>query len=231
MTATKLTKAQLSLLAAVVLATASESGIMFAQAENKDVKALVAANLIEQNPGVTNPDDETEIATSATGAGIELNGSTPSGAVAGGSTGAEAPKEKQSFAIVADVAIPAAKRGGRTGTESYPFAQLLLNGSFFVPKTDSRPEPVKSLASTVATANDRYSKETGEVRINRRNKEVPVKEAQRRFEMRAIADGAPLSAPPGGSAPPRHWHRSASCRPPLHPPAPVPAARTLAQQH
>lgn len=189
----KLTKSQSALLAAIVLATASESGIMFAQAENKDVKALVAANLIEQNPGVANPDDETEIATRATGAGIELNGGSTS--TEANTTTPKAAAEKQSFAIVADVSIPAAKRGGRTGTESYPFAQLPLNGSFFVPKTDSRPEPVKSLASTVATANDRYSKETGEVRVNRKGNEVPVKEAERRFEMRAMADGAPWGFP------------------------------------
>lgn len=45
-------------------------------------------------------------------------------------------------------------KGGRV----YPFDELELNGWIFVPATEDKPNPSKSLASTISSANKRYGK-------------------------------------------------------------------------
>lgn len=70
--------------------------------------------------------------------------------------------------------IPAvvAKRNTINNAAKYPFDDLvapvtdengnITNDAFFVPATADRPNPAKSLASTVSTAKDRYSRKVGE---------------------------------------------------------------------
>lgn len=51
---------------------------------------------------------------------------------------------------------PAGKRGGIKG-ETYPFADMKVGQSFFVPATTERPTPWKAMGSTVSSANKRFA--------------------------------------------------------------------------
>lgn len=92
-------------------------------------------------------------------------------------------------------AIPDVKRHRFTaGTAKYPFADLkapakdeqgkISYDSFFVPATQERPDPMKTMQSAVTAANHRYSKTTGDTRLNRKNIQVPVRKAERFFVVR-----------------------------------------------
>lgn len=75
------------------------------------------------------------------------------------------------YSIISNAALPAAKRGGRGGAPvQYPFDALEVNQSFFVPVSAKHPNPVKTLGSTVSSANMRYSVETGEMKTVERTK-------------------------------------------------------------
>jgi hypothetical protein len=69
--------------------------------------------------------------------------------------------EHLKFEFIKLNSIPEIRRGGRK-SESYPFAALNAfpaePHAFFVPATAAKPNPAKSLASTVASATKRYSK-------------------------------------------------------------------------
>lgn len=64
------------------------------------------------------------------------------------------------FAI-ASFAIPEEGRKRARRSETYPFDGLAVGQAFFVPATAERPEPVKSMNSTVSSANARYVEKTG----------------------------------------------------------------------
>lgn len=185
----KLNKAALALLAVIVSATQSEAG--FAYASAKDAKQLVAEGLVEQNEGMSN--EAGEFATRATQEGIaamntpESNTNTNEGATASAAV--------SSFAVIADIPMPGASRGGRS-SETYPFDKLEKGQSFFVQATESKPNPAKSLASTVTSANERYAEEIeGETRQNRKGNTVPATRQIREFAVRTVADGAPWGFP------------------------------------
>lgn len=65
------------------------------------------------------------------------------------------------FRLVAGVAPPPVTRGFGSRASVYPFASLEVGISFFVPANDVRPNPAKSLASTVNSATARYAIEDG----------------------------------------------------------------------
>lgn len=68
------------------------------------------------------------------------------------------------FTIIGNAVLPKSKRGNTGGgaPNKYPFDQLEVNQTFFVPVSAKLPDPVKTLGSTVSSANMRYSEETGE---------------------------------------------------------------------
>lgn len=49
------------------------------------------------------------------------------------------------------------KSGGGANSRTYPFDKLEIGQCIFIPATDERPNPKKSLASTVSGANKRFS--------------------------------------------------------------------------
>lgn len=51
---------------------------------------------------------------------------------------------------------PAGKRGGIKG-ETYPFAEMKVGQSFFIPVSADRPTPWKAMGSTVSSANKRFA--------------------------------------------------------------------------
>jgi hypothetical protein len=59
------------------------------------------------------------------------------------------------FAIVSGF-VPPKKQTRRVVKAKYPFADLDNGGAFFVPATEERPDPKKSMASTISSANNKF---------------------------------------------------------------------------
>lgn len=144
--------------------------------------------------------DQTQIRISAAGVQYlnELDAGSQS-ADNGDQSGDNAQQKKTTggsqmqFAIQNNIEIPKATR--RSRTSAYPFDALEIGQSFFVPATAERPEPAKTMGSTVSAANERHSEETGETKLNRKGREVPVLRPLRTFIVRAVEDGAPWGQP------------------------------------
>lgn len=151
-----MSKYNLTLLAAIVAATADPGYGMFEQ--NDELKTLVDDGLVAVNTGLT---EGNSIAAMATDAGKKAHADA-------GSTGdAAAPKpEKVKIAVTTMKRPEAVKRTRASGESKYPFDTLELpNGdevsSFFVPATADMPDPAKSLTSAVSQANRKYGTVTG----------------------------------------------------------------------
>jgi hypothetical protein len=197
-----LNKKQEALLAKVVAATQGPEGFMYSDPDSKEHKALVSLQLIEVRNDMH--DEAGNIATRATHDGVaaiegesdngDNNGSNnqqPKGNQEMTTAQTQAPAGTATFTkfAIAQVALPTAKRGGRTGS-TYPFDQLEVGQSFFVPATEARPDPAKSLASTVTSANERYSEVIpGQTRVNRKGNTVPATKQIRLFAIRSVDDG------------------------------------------
>ena len=152
-----LTSANLAALAYIV--AAGEGGTF---APLADVRPLADHKpaLVEINEDAT--DDNGNVAVRATAEGISHpppNSTTEP---------ASAPAAKTSFEIMdvpADILQVAKerRRSSRGASEKYPFDSLEVGKGFFVAATEKMPEPAKSLASTVSSAQARYAEETGEM--------------------------------------------------------------------
>lgn len=108
---------------------------------------------------------------------------------------AAAPVAKSNFALEDGVAIPTVKRAS-IGGETYPFDKMEVGQSFFIAATDERPNPAKSMASTVSSATARYAKpaEDGATRVNRKGKTVPVVVETRKFMVRSVNENGAQGA-------------------------------------
>lgn len=170
----KITKAAIATALALVI-TESNGSLGYALIEKPVADELVKAGQAEINPNIS---DGTKVATRATAAVLAAAAaaSAASGAVAP-ATAAAKPK----FEIESGIEVPAISGRGRAiGSSVYPFDQLQVGQSFFVPK-----EPRK-LGSTVSSANARFSEEVpGQTRTNRNGKTVPVTKQTRVFVARA----------------------------------------------
>lgn len=115
------------------------------------------------------------------------------------------------YAVISNAVLPASKRGGGKGGAPvvYPFDSLEIGQSFFVPVSDKHKDPVKTLGSTVSSANMRYAIDTGETKTVTRTKRgeknravvdengnkvqetvsVPVYKYTRRFSIRPVEAG------------------------------------------
>lgn len=138
-------KKSVALMGAIAAAMLAEPG--YHLATPAEAKELIEGGFAEQNPAIADGD---KLATRLTEAGsaehAKANGGT--------GTGTDSAPAASSFAIEDNIALPSA-RGGKGGSV-YPFEQLGVNQSFFVPATTERPNPAKSLASTVSSATKRY---------------------------------------------------------------------------
>lgn len=196
------TAIQKELLSTIVAATQSPEG--FTYISEAKAKPLVDRGLIELNAGLKN--DDGHMAVRATAAGVDLiAGNVPEAKdepdavqaapttqanpvptqVAAQNVAATAPATT-SFAIDDDVPMAVLSRRGRSTL--YPFDALEVGQSFHVPATAERPNPAKSLASTVSSANKRYAVVVpGATRVDRNGNEVPETEQTRRFRVVAAA--------------------------------------------
>lgn len=155
--AKKPTKKELDLLAQVVEATNSEAGMLYAG--EKETAKLVELGLVEIN--VTMQDEDGNVATRATPEGVaqvtETN-DTPEQTEQGETAEAKA----SGFELESGIELPTVRRGGR-GANVYPFDSMDVGHSFHVPTSEAKPNPAKSLASTVSSATARYKDEDGNV--------------------------------------------------------------------
>lgn len=155
---------------------------------------LVEAGLVEINPAMVN--EAGEIATRATQKGIE---SLDGGAIVADNATTEANSEtaetgktekvKSMFKIEESIPVPAISGRGRGGNV-YPFNQLEVGQSFFVPNSESKPNAAKSLASTVSSATARYAvpAEDGSTKTNKKGEVVPVMVETRKFVVRSVEE-------------------------------------------
>ncbi len=116
----------------------------------------------------------------------------------------------ENFTIITNAVLPPSKRGNTGGGApvKYPFDKLEVGASFFVPVSEKLPDPVKTLGSTVSSANMRYASETGETKEVTRakrdgrkaaldsngqkimeTKQVPVYKFARKFSIRGVEAG------------------------------------------
>lgn len=166
-------------LAAVIAATNAGS-FVYTSAEAH--ASALADGLVEVNPSMTN--EAGELATRATAKGIESMNAPQTPAAAKAAT------PKPSFAIEDGIELAPVVGRGRGG-ETYPFDQLNVGQSFFVPNSAEKPNVAKSLASTVSSATRRYAEEIpGETRVDRKGNTVPALKETRKFVVRAVEGGA-----------------------------------------
>ena len=132
--AKKPTKTELALLTAIIEATSSEAGMMFAS--EKETAKLVELGLVEIN--VTMTDEAGNVATRATQEGIDkMTESTET-------TQAAEPTESKAsgFELESGIALPTVRRGGR-GANVYPFDDMEVGHCFPVPARQDKPNPAK----------------------------------------------------------------------------------------
>lgn len=138
---------------------------------------LIELGLVEINPDLVN--EQGEVATRATQKGIQKMSKVE-----------PIPAISSAFAIEDGVPMPTfAARGRRSNM--YPFDALNVGQSFFVPATVEKPNPAKSLASTVSSATARYAVPLeGQFKANKAGEQVPVMAETRKFRVVAVDGGA-----------------------------------------
>jgi hypothetical protein len=174
-------------------------------AKTPDAEVLLLHNppLIEINIHEPDPSDKSKVACRVTTAGAALLTANQNPVI-------EKVENKMSYEIIDDAELPPIKRGGGGGgaPTKYPFDALEVGKSFFVPATAKLPNPLKTLGSTISSANHRYAKVTGEKVVERskrgaRNKlvldangnkimetkNVPTYEFTRKFTIRGVKAG------------------------------------------
>jgi hypothetical protein len=107
-------------------------------------------------------------------------------------------KAKPTFAIL-NVEIPAEaarKAGGRRGGK-YPFDNLEVGASFFVPVSEEVPEPAKTMAASIANANARFatpvSEEDGSTKMRTRKKKDGTTEQVAVTQFTKVFAGTPYT--------------------------------------
>jgi hypothetical protein len=155
----------LALLGAVVAAT-RDGNVLYVPATD-DAKLLVDNGMIAVDTTNINPDTG-EAAASATEQGTKFMAENETNT---GDAGNAAPAAEKPKFVIDTGPMPTAKRNVVGASKLYPFDDLPaptkddegndVVGRFFVPATTERPEPWKTLASTVSSASKRYAKESG----------------------------------------------------------------------
>lgn len=197
----------LPLLAA--LAEATRSGeTAFLYVDEGDAKTLYDAGLALVDTNTRN--DDKQVAVRLNDAGLayaEKNPAEPDNNVLsnqGNSDAKEASdKKRQSTGYVRpavieldkSVQMPSVSRG-RAGETSYPFDTMEVGDSFHIAATNANKDPAKSVASSVSTANIKYSREKKDENGNVitkprkvRNGEIkhfPEREPIKQFTIRSV---------------------------------------------
>ncbi len=166
------TKKDMALLALIVSAMANEAA-PYHLATEAELKKLASEGLVETNAEIRDGD---KIAVRATEAGIAAHtAANPNneGNTNMAETGNTSAPAASSFDLIDGAVLPAG-RGGRNANV-YPFDTMNAGQSFFVPATEAKPNPAKSIASTVSSATKRYTGVEGQ--------------ADRKFSVKSVKSG------------------------------------------
>jgi len=144
----KISKANLTLLASIVAAMQIEA-TPYAMLTEAEIAGLAKEGLVETNAEIR---DGEKVAVRATDKGITVNNENT--ASTDTAAQAAAPVAMPSTFVTGSGFVPSQSRGGR-GRSLYDFDSLAVGGFIFVPATEAKPNPAKSLASTVSSATKR----------------------------------------------------------------------------
>ncbi len=101
------------------------------------------------------------------------------------STESKTQMKEGTFQLTAGIPVPSVSGRGRKGS-SWPFDEMEVTDSFFVPNTEDRPNAAKSMASSVSAATARYAEVIeGQFRTNKNGAQVPATRNTREFTVRA----------------------------------------------
>lgn len=92
-------------------------------------------------------------------------------------------RKMSNFAIEKNVPLPTTTTAGRGRGSLYPFDDLEVGDSFFVPQVDGKPE---SMSSTVAGARRRFAEQTGNMTQDKNGNEVPEMRVTRNFVYKLV---------------------------------------------
>jgi hypothetical protein len=151
------TKKDMALLATICAAMVADANAPFYMATAKEVKNLVDNGLAETNTDIADGD---KFAVRATEKGVAENDAAKQGTNEMPETQATAPT---GFEVI-KLDAPLTKKRTRRASATYPFETMDVNSIFFVAATADKENPAKSMASTVSSANKRFSSETGETK-------------------------------------------------------------------
>lgn len=179
--AKKLTAGDKSLLAVIVAAMANADA-PFHMATPAEVKNLLDNGMVETNTEITDGD---KVAVRATEKGMAEAPAPSSNEGNNNVSDTNTAPAASQFALIEGAVLPE----GRAPRSSsvYPFDTMNVGQSFFVPATEDKPNPAKSLASTISSANKRFSKEGAD---GRKFTVKPVKSGVAYGAFTAPADGA-----------------------------------------
>lgn len=133
-----------TLITLAMIVAAGENGL--ASVPLSVYQPLAASGLVEVNSAAIEPNGNAPVRATAAGV-AQVNGAPvpdPKPAATGG------------YSIDSGIEVPAISGRGRGASTVYPFEQMEIGNSFFVPATAERPDPAKQLASTVSAATARY---------------------------------------------------------------------------
>jgi hypothetical protein len=163
--------------------------------------------LIEINITLTDPNDGSKVACRATPAAKDYLSAHAAPQTSG--------EKVSNYEIISNAVLPPPKKRGNTSGSGaptkYPFADLVVGGSFFSANTEHKTgDAVKALGSTVSAQNDKYAEPTGEMKTVTRavrdkqtkkamldeagNKitetvQLPIKKYNRKFSIRPVIAG------------------------------------------
>lgn len=172
----KLTKKQQGEFASLSEAiNASADG--FIMAAPKAVEPFVKAGLVETNETISDDAGNIAVRLKPETEGTQTMNETKPAATAA------------SFSLDDNVPMPTISGRGRGGNV-YPFDQMEVGQSFFVPNSEDKPNAAKSLASTVSSATARYAvpSEDGATKKNKAGEDVPVMVETRKFVVRSVEE-------------------------------------------
>lgn len=180
-----ISKKDMALLATICAAMIADANAPFHMATSKEVKNLVDNGLAETNTDIADGD---KFAVRATEKGVAENDAAKQGTNQMPDT--EATTAPTGFEVI-QLSAPLTKKRTRRASATYPFETMEVNGIFFVAATANKENPAKSMASTVSSANKRFSTKTGET------KTVTVKTYQLDADGKRAKDAAGKLIPTG----------------------------------
>lgn len=179
----------------VLLANIAQEKVQFVSKSEGEALLMHVPPLIEVNLAMTDPADVTKVRCRITSAGASFLTNNNAADLVGGEPFEHKEPTVSNFGIIDGAVLPVSKRGGGGGGApiKYPFDQLQVGQSFFVPATAKLPNPLKTLGSTISSANIRYADKIGEKEVTRakrgeKNKLVLDANGQKIMETKTVPE-------------------------------------------